>query len=121
MADSAHGRSREDRIRSALPAVKRRPFVDGELVRRALDDPPIPGAPGHATPPTETVERILGGLKLPPDGRVLLVGTGSGYGAAVLSRLVRPGLHARAPRRRGAHDAQPPACAPLRQRPRAPR
>lgn len=88
MSDSSADHGREGRIRSALRSVSRRPFVDGELVSLSLDDPRVPGSPGHATPPTETIERILNAVDLPPDGRVLLIGTGSGYAAAVLSRLV---------------------------------
>lgn len=88
MSNSSIGHGQEGRIRSALRAVARRPFVDGELLRLALDDPRVPGSPGHATPPPETIERVLSGMHLPPDGRVLVVGTGSGYAAAVASRLV---------------------------------
>ena len=54
MSDSLTAHGQEGRIRSALRTVARRPFVDGELLRLALDDPRVPGPPGHATPPSET-------------------------------------------------------------------
>ncbi len=43
---------------------------------------------GRSMPPPQVVARLIAALELPSDARVLLVGIGSGYTAAVLSRLV---------------------------------
>ena len=73
--------------RAALDAVPRRPFIEGEMLRLSLQDLRLPGGPGHATLPRETMERVLEALAPGAESRVLEIGTGSGYAAAVLAKL----------------------------------
>ncbi|MCF6476185.1 hypothetical protein FAF44_48775 [Nonomuraea sp. MG754425] len=72
----------------------------GETVRRALacvDEPAYTGQPGGARIPQTSnpliVARMLERLEVEPGHRVLEIGTGSGFSAAVLSRLVGPDGH----------------------------
>jgi type IV pilus assembly protein PilB len=71
-------------VREALEEVSRDEFVDVTFDRRASARFPILlGSP----PPANTVGALVHGLQLVPGDRVLEVGTGTGYTAALLSQL----------------------------------
>jgi len=69
--------------------VPRERFVPPELRARAYDDGALPIGEGQTISQPLIVAIMTLGLDLRPGDRVLEVGTGSGYQAAVLSRLVR--------------------------------
>ncbi len=70
-----------------MAAVTRAAFVDPELAARAEDDGPLPIGEGQTISQPLVVALMAQALELEPDDRVLEVGAGSGYAAAVLGRL----------------------------------
>ena len=77
----------DERVLHAMEEVPREVFVPQELRRRAYDDAALPIGAGQTISQPYMVARILQELGLDGDERILDVGTGSGYQAAVLSRL----------------------------------
>jgi protein-L-isoaspartate(D-aspartate) O-methyltransferase len=79
---------RDTRVLNAMQAVPRHLFVPPELRARAYDDNPLPI--GHEQTISQPyIVALMTALARPqPGDRALEVGTGSGYQAAVLSRLV---------------------------------
>src|SRR5215510_16470248 len=73
----------------ALDAVPRERFVEGRFVRDAYADRALPIDCGQTISQPFMVAYMTEQLGVWPDNRVLEVGTGSGYQAAVLSRLAR--------------------------------
>ena len=99
MSDFAHQRHRmverqiaargvrHRRVLDAMRAVPREAFVPAELAEFAYDDGPLPIGEGQ-TISQPYVVALMAELAGPgPEDQVLDVGTGSGYAAAVLSRL----------------------------------
>jgi len=78
---------RSDRVLEAMATVPRHLFVAGELVRRAYADEPLPIGEGQTISQPFMVAAMAEALGLEGSERVLEVGCGSGYQAAVLSRL----------------------------------
>ena len=78
---------RSDRVLEAMATVPRHLFVAGELVRRAYADEPLPIGEGQTISQPFMVAAMAEALGLDGSERVLEVGCGSGYQAAVLSRL----------------------------------
>lgn len=77
------------RVLAAIERVPRDVFVSEELRHRAYEDTALPiGLDQTISQPT-VVAVMLEALALTPESRVLEVGTGSGYQAAVLAELVR--------------------------------
>ena len=76
-------------LRRALAAVARERFVPPALATDAYDNNPLPIGEGQTISQPFIVALMTELLKLPPGARVLEVGTGSGYQAAVLARLAR--------------------------------
>jgi protein-L-isoaspartate(D-aspartate) O-methyltransferase len=70
-----------------MAAVPRAAFVDAELAPRAAEDGPLPIGEGQTVSQPLVVALMAQALELTPDDRVLEVGAGSGYAAAVLARL----------------------------------
>src|SRR5215831_6226082 len=73
----------------ALDEVPRERFVEGRFVRDAYADRALPIDCGQTISQPFMVAYMTEQLGVWPDNRVLEVGTGSGYQAAVLSRLAR--------------------------------
>jgi protein-L-isoaspartate(D-aspartate) O-methyltransferase len=71
----------------AMTAVPRHEFVPEELRRNAYDDLPLPIGGGQTISQPYMVAAMTAALHLLPGERVLEIGTGCGYQAAVLSRL----------------------------------
>ena len=80
---------RDERVIDAMAAVPRERFVPADLRWSAYDDRPLPIGEGQTISQPLIVAMMVEALLLKPDDRVLDVGTGSGYQAAVLSRLAR--------------------------------
>ena len=82
------GRDVEDeRVLAAMERVPRELFVPADLRTRAYDDAALPIGFGQTISQPYMVARICEALSLRGDERVLDVGTGSGYQAAVLAEL----------------------------------
>jgi len=75
------------RVLAAIAAVPRELFVPEELRRRAYDDRALPIGHGQTISQPFMVATICSALELGVDARVLDVGTGSGYQAAVLAEV----------------------------------
>jgi protein-L-isoaspartate(D-aspartate) O-methyltransferase len=73
----------------AMDEVPRGDFVEGEFVGRAYADQALPIECGQTISQPYVVAYMTEQLALSPHHRVLEVGSGSGYQAAVLSRLAR--------------------------------
>jgi protein-L-isoaspartate(D-aspartate) O-methyltransferase len=73
----------------AMDEVPRCDFVEGEFADRAYADQALPIECGQTISQPYVVAYMTEQLALSPHHRVLEVGTGSGYQAAVLSRLAR--------------------------------
>lgn len=77
----------DERVLDAMRTVPRHEFVPSRLAGRAYDDHPL--SIGHDVTISQPyiVALMTQALRLRPDDRVLEVGTGSGYAAAVLAEL----------------------------------
>jgi protein-L-isoaspartate(D-aspartate) O-methyltransferase len=80
---------RDERVLAAMAKVPRELFVPPELRGRAYDDAALPIGSGQTISQPYMVARICELLALNGSERVLDVGTGSGYQAAVLAELAR--------------------------------
>jgi protein-L-isoaspartate(D-aspartate) O-methyltransferase len=76
-------------VLEAMARIPREAFVDPGLLEFAYEDAPLPILEGQTISQPYIVAAMTEALNLQPDDRVLDVGTGSGYAAAVLSRIVR--------------------------------
>jgi protein-L-isoaspartate(D-aspartate) O-methyltransferase len=77
------------RVLEALAAVPRHEFVSSEFRNDAYADKPLPIGEGQTISQPYMVAAMTEALELTGTERVLEIGTGSGYQAAVLSLLVR--------------------------------
>jgi protein-L-isoaspartate(D-aspartate) O-methyltransferase len=77
----------DERVLAAMERVPRELFVPEDLRRQAFDDAALPIGAGQTISQPYMVARICEELGLDGDERVLDVGTGSGYQAAVLAEL----------------------------------
>src|SRR5690606_18700609 len=71
----------------AMGEVPREAFVPDNLQEFAYEDGPLPIGSEQTISQPFIVALMAEQADIPPGGRVLEIGTGSGYGAAVLSRL----------------------------------
>jgi protein-L-isoaspartate(D-aspartate) O-methyltransferase len=76
-------------VLSAMIEVPRHSFVPKKLVSQAYEDHPVPIGQGQTISQPYVVALMTGSLKLKGDERVLEIGTGSGYQAAILSRVAK--------------------------------
>jgi protein-L-isoaspartate(D-aspartate) O-methyltransferase len=77
----------DERVLAAMERVPRELFVPDELRKRAYDDAALPIGGGQTISQPYMVAKICEALALQGDERVLDVGSGSGYQAAVLAEL----------------------------------
>jgi protein-L-isoaspartate(D-aspartate) O-methyltransferase len=77
----------DERVLEAMERVPRELFVPEDLRRQAFDDAALPIGSGQTISQPYMVARICEELGLDGDERILDVGTGSGYQAAVLAEL----------------------------------
>lgn len=78
---------RDPRTLAAMAEVPRHWFVDDAMQGRAYGDHPLPIGAGQTISQPYIVAYMTQALGLKGDEKVLEIGTGSGYQAAVLSRL----------------------------------
>ncbi len=79
---------RDARVLAAMRAVPRHEFVPADLRARAYEDTPLPIGHAQTISQPYIVAFMTEQLAPKPVHRVLEIGTGSGYQAAVLSKLV---------------------------------
>ena len=79
-----------DVVEEALQAHPRAGFLPAHLRRHAHRDVPLPIGHGQTNSQPSTVARMLRLLEVPVGGRVLDVGSGSGWTTALLAHLVGP-------------------------------
>ena len=77
------------RVLDAMRTVPRERFVPPELAGRAYEDNPLPIGLGQTISQPYIVAYMTELLRLSPHHRVLEIGTGSGYQAAILGSLAR--------------------------------
>jgi protein-L-isoaspartate(D-aspartate) O-methyltransferase len=80
---------RDERVLAAMERVPRELFVPPELRAQAYEDAALPLACGQTISQPYIVALIAQALAIDGDERVLDVGSGSGYQAAVLAELAR--------------------------------
>jgi len=80
---------KSERVLKAMGQVRRHEFVPEELRSRAYDDRPLPIGHGQTISQPYIVAFMTEKLDPQPGDRVLEIGTGSGYQAAVLAELVK--------------------------------
>jgi protein-L-isoaspartate(D-aspartate) O-methyltransferase len=78
---------RDERVLSAMARVPREHFVPQDLRRYAYEDRPLPIGHGQTISQPLMVAMMTEALHLQGEERVLEVGTGSGYQAALLAEL----------------------------------
>ncbi len=76
-------------VLDAMEQIDRGPFVRGLFSARAYEDMPLPIACGQTISQPSVVGLMTQALQISPRDTVLEVGTGSGYQAAILSKLAR--------------------------------
>ena len=77
------------RVLEAMEAIDRGAFVKGIFADRAYEDMPLPIASGQTISQPSIVGKMTQALEITPKSKVLEVGTGSGYQAAILAKLAR--------------------------------
>lgn len=78
---------RNERVIAAMLEIPRHLFVDEGLKGQAYSDNALPLCQGQTISQPYIVAIMTEALRLSPSDKVLEIGTGSGYQAAVLSRL----------------------------------
>jgi protein-L-isoaspartate(D-aspartate) O-methyltransferase len=79
----------DSNVLNAMERVDRGHFIRGTFAERAYDDMPLPIACGQTISQPSVVGLMTQALRLTGRDKVLEVGTGSGYQAAILSLLAR--------------------------------
>jgi protein-L-isoaspartate(D-aspartate) O-methyltransferase len=77
------------RVLAAMREVPRERFVSSDYLSQAYDDGPLPIGNGQTISQPYIVALMIQAAALQPEDRVLEVGAGSGYAAAVMSRIAR--------------------------------
>lgn len=78
---------RDPRVLDAVREVPREAFLPPDLQEFAYEDAPLPIGEGQTISQPLIVALMAQAARLEPDHKVLEVGTGSGYAAAVFSRI----------------------------------
>ncbi len=79
----------DSRVLTAMEKIDRGEFVRGLFTERAYEDMPLPIACGQTISQPSVVGLMTQALEVTPRDKVLEIGTGSGYQAAILSLLAR--------------------------------
>ncbi len=79
----------DNRVLDAMEKIDRGHFVRGVFASRAYEDTPLPIACGQTISQPSVVGLMSQALQVEPRHKVLELGTGSGYQAAILSQLGR--------------------------------
>jgi protein-L-isoaspartate(D-aspartate) O-methyltransferase len=79
----------DERVLQAMRTVRREAVVPADLAEFAYDDSPLPIAEGQTISQPYIVALMAEAARIGPDDRVLEVGAGSGYAAAVFAELAR--------------------------------
>lgn len=79
----------DPRVLSAMERIDRGHFVKGLFAERAYEDTPLPIACGQTISQPSVVGLMTQALDAGPRDKVLEIGTGSGYQAAILSQIAR--------------------------------
>ncbi|MCA3441902.1 MAG: protein-L-isoaspartate(D-aspartate) O-methyltransferase [Rhodobacter sp.] len=77
------------RVLTAMERIDRGAFVKGLFADRAYEDMPLPISCGQTISQPSVVALMTQALAVTPRDKVLEIGTGSGYQAAILSQLAR--------------------------------
>ena len=77
------------RVLNAMERVDRGKYIRGIFEHRAYEDTPLPIACGQTISQPSIVALMTEALDVHPRDKVLEIGTGSGYQAAILSQLAR--------------------------------
>jgi len=77
----------DERVLAAMGSVPRERFVSEQVRRRAYEDVALPIAEGQSISQPYMVARMTELLAVRPGDRILEIGTGSGYQAAVLATM----------------------------------
>jgi protein-L-isoaspartate(D-aspartate) O-methyltransferase len=80
---------RDQRLLNAMANIPRHEFVEARYRGQAYEDHPLPIEAGQTISQPYIVALMLELLQLDPSSKVLEIGTGSGYQAAVLSKLAQ--------------------------------
>ncbi len=80
-------------VRAAMESIDRRQFVPSRERNRAYDDTPLPIGQGQTISAPHMCAMMLEELRARPGAKVLEIGSGSGYHAALASRVVGPEGH----------------------------
>lgn len=84
------GHIRDPRVRDAFLSVPREAFVPSDERASAYEDSPLPIGNGQTISAPSMIAIMLEEARLQPAERVLEIGTGTGYHAALLAALVGP-------------------------------
>lgn len=76
-------------VLTAMETVDRATFLRGHFAPRAYEDMPLPIPCGQTISQPSVVGLMTQALQLSPRDKVLEIGTGSGYQAAILGRIAR--------------------------------
>jgi protein-L-isoaspartate(D-aspartate) O-methyltransferase len=79
----------DKRVLNAMADIPRHLFVEENLRKKAYDDHPLPIGEGQTISQPYVVALMTEALNLSSSDRVLEIGTGSGYQAAVLAEIAR--------------------------------
>jgi protein-L-isoaspartate(D-aspartate) O-methyltransferase len=79
----------DSRVLEAMASVPREEFVPDSLRQRAYDDNALPIGHGQTISQPYVVAFMIEAAQIQPGDRVLEIGAGSGYAAAVLSKVCR--------------------------------
>jgi protein-L-isoaspartate(D-aspartate) O-methyltransferase len=80
---------RDQRVLHAMELIPRDPFATGAFIDRAYEDTALPIASGQTLSQPSIVGKMTQALNAGPRDKVLEIGTGTGFQAAVLSQLAR--------------------------------
>jgi protein-L-isoaspartate(D-aspartate) O-methyltransferase len=80
---------KDGKVLEVMGKIPRHLFVDSKYMRAAYEDHPLPIGEGQTISQPYVVALMTEALKLKPTDKVLEIGTGSGYQAAVLAEIVK--------------------------------